>query len=50
MLIRTIQINYVLKQLLLEMTLHILEQLIVGHQNKLNINVYIINNHLIHLL
>ena len=50
MLIRTIQVNYVLKQLLLEMTLHILEQLIVGHQNKLNINAYIINNHLIHLL
>lgn len=45
MLIKMIQANYVLKQLLLKTILHILEQLIVGLQNKQNINAYIINNH-----
>lgn len=46
MLIKIILINYVLKQLLFKMISHILEQFIVGQQNKHNINAYTTNNHL----
>ena len=46
MLIKIILINYVLKQLLFKMISHILEQFIVGQQNKHNTNAYITNNHL----
>jgi len=47
MLIEMIQTNYVLKQFLMVMNIHISEQLTVGQQKKQIINVCILNMDLI---